>query len=46
MTRVGSGQLARAPNPGCDHYWTRDDQYTRQCIRCGQYAPVEEDPDT
>lgn len=29
-------------DPYCDHHWTRDDMTTKQCIRCGKYAPVED----
>jgi Zn ribbon nucleic-acid-binding protein len=25
----------------CNHRWTRDDVRTKQCVRCGAYAPVE-----
>lgn len=25
----------------CDHNWARDDQYTKQCVKCGKYAPIQ-----
>ena len=27
-------------DPFCDHDWFRDDATTKQCLRCGGYAPI------
>lgn len=26
----------------CDHHWMREDQNTKQCVKCGIYADVKE----
>lgn len=30
-------------DPYCTHRWARDDANTKQCIRCGAYAPVDDE---
>jgi len=27
----------------CDHAWVREDQLTKQCLKCGQYKGVSDD---
>lgn len=26
----------------CDHVWVREDQLTKQCLKCGDYKGVSE----
>lgn len=34
--------MAQYKTPLCDHRWARDDVRTKQCVRCGTYAPIKD----